>query len=203
MLAPLKALASSLSSFPPGSPTGVINPDRDIGKARTIAYSKYVLYLIASFIVLISLSHFLSLGYRYATRKRAHRAQLRTSFSTIRLPTALADSLRALVFRWTVPIGSSFTLSLAELGLAVGYIGVLFSWTLVGSMFLAIYRFRISVTLSLARTLSGIQVEPRYYRDRAGRIAASQFPIMAALGMRNNLISCSYRQFRAELFICI
>ena len=147
MVALLRPFANSLSSLSSGNLATVIyrDDDDDIGEDRAISYPKYVLYLIASFIALVSLSHFLSLGYRYATRKRAYRAQLRTSISAFRLPTALVDSLRAIVFRWTVPLGSSFTLSLAELGLALGYIGVLFSWTLAASMSLVFYGFRILV----------------------------------------------------------
>jgi hypothetical protein len=141
MVAALKTLANSLSSFPPVSLAVTPNLDRAIRKARTVSYPKYVLYYIAGFIALMSLSHFLSLGYRYATRNRASNARLRTSISVFRLPAALVDSLRALVFRWTVPVGSSFTLSLAELTLALCYIALLFSWTFVGSRFLEIYRF--------------------------------------------------------------
>ena len=44
-------------------------------------------------------------------------------------------------------------------------------------------------------------MEPLYYADRAGRIAASQFPILTALGMRNNFISCSSRKFRIKLYV--
>ena len=141
MVAALKTLENSLSSFPPVNLAVTTNVDKTIRKARTLSYPKHVLYYIASFIALMSLCHFLSLGYRYATRNRASNAQLRTSISGFRLPAALVDSLRALVFRWTIPVGSSFTLSLAELTLALCYIGLLFSWTFVGSRFLEIYKF--------------------------------------------------------------
>lgn len=37
-----------------------------------------------------------------------------------------------------------------------------------------------------------MRADPKYFANRAGTIAASQIPIMAALGMRNNLISCLF-----------
>ena len=36
-----------------------------------------------------------------------------------------------------------------------------------------------------------MRADPKYFANRAGTIAASQIPIMTALGMRNNLFSCS------------
>src|SRR6266567_8424433 len=145
MVASLKTLANSLSSFPPENLDVTVETDDTISEARIVSYPKDVLYFMASFIAVVCISHFFSLCYRYTIRTRASMAQLRTSISALRLPTAFVDSLRALVFRWTIPLGSSFTLSLAGLGLALGYICVLFSCTFVDSMFLAIYRLRISV----------------------------------------------------------
>ncbi|KAF8813104.1 hypothetical protein BYT27DRAFT_7043412, partial [Phlegmacium glaucopus] len=66
----------------------------------------------------------------------------------------------------------SHKLNLAEVGLTLGYIAVIFSWTFVNTT-----------------TIAGIKFSPKYYADRAGDIAASQLPIMLALGMRNNIIS--------------
>ena len=129
------AASKTLPSFSPVTLAVPTNLDRTIRKARTAAYPKHVVYYVASFIALMSVLHFLSLGYRYATRKRGSNARLRTGISVLRLPAALVDSLRALVFRWTVPFGSSFTLSMAELTLSMCYIGLLFSWTFVGSRF--------------------------------------------------------------------
>ena len=125
-----RALSSSLGNV---DARAVVNPDRKIRNARTSEYPKQALYFIASFIALVSLCHLLSLGYSYVTRHRPSEVQRRASISVSRVPTALVDTFRALFFRWTIPLGSSFTLNLAELGLTVGYIGVLFSWTFVNS----------------------------------------------------------------------
>lgn len=42
-------------------------------------------------------------------------------------------------------------------------------------------------------SLTGFKVDPQYYADRAGNIAASQLPLIVALGMKNNLVSCKFK----------
>ena len=54
-------------------------------------------------------------------------------------------------------------------------------------------RVNPEVTVYLGTSTTGIRADPQYYADRAGRIAASQLPVVIALGMRNNIISCSSR----------
>lgn len=125
----------SLSSkaSPIGVVAAVVDPDKAIRISRFFSYPKQVLYLVASFIALVSLCHFISLAYRFAIRFRVYPTT-RTPFSLRRFPTAVIDSLRAIAFRWTVPIGSSHTLNLAEVGMTLGYTGVVLSWTFVNSM---------------------------------------------------------------------
>ncbi|KAF9478932.1 hypothetical protein BDN70DRAFT_932948 [Pholiota conissans] len=150
-----------------------VDPNKAIRIARFFSYPKQELYLLASFIFLVSLAHYLSLLHRYLSRNRPHATRpTSNAIRWRRLPLAATDTLRAMAFRWTVPLGLGYTLNLAELGLTVGYIGVLFSWTFVNTT-----------------NLEGMLVDPKYYANRAGTIAASQLPIMAALGMRNNLFS--------------
>ena len=164
--------------------------DDDLQNARILTYPKQVLYLIASFIALISLCHFLSLFYHSIIRKRSHEWKRRTTVSLTRLPAAAADSFRTLAFRWTVPVGSSHELNFVEMGLTLAYMAVLFTWTFVNCT-LRLFPSRNANSHSiLATSLTGIKVDPQYYADRAGNIAASQLPIMVALGTKNNLISC-------------
>ncbi|KAF8813105.1 hypothetical protein BYT27DRAFT_7181675 [Phlegmacium glaucopus] len=146
--------------------------DSHYSNARDISYPNQVLYFIASVIALISLCHFFSISYKFITRKRVYGWKRRTAVSLARVPAAVVDSFRTLAFRWTVPIGSSHELNLAEVGATLGYMAVIFSWTFVNTT-----------------TIAGIKVAPKYYADRAGDITASQLPIMLALGMRNNIIS--------------
>ena len=133
MVPSLNFIARAVSSPSLGNVHAVVNPDRILRNARTVEYPKQAIYFIASFIALVSLCHFISLGNRYSTRNRASEAQRSTSISASRLPAALVDTFRAVFFRWTIPLAWSFTLNLAELGLTLGYIGVLFSWSFVNS----------------------------------------------------------------------
>ena len=166
--------------------------DDDLQNARISDYPKQVLYLIASFIALISLGHFLSMFYHFIIRKRIHEWKTRTTVSLTRLPAAVTDSLRALAFRWTVPVGSSHELNFVEIGLTLAYMAVLYTWAFINSM-LHLWLLRNTISHSIiATSLTGIKVDPQYYADRAGNIAASQLPIMAALGTKNNLISCKF-----------
>jgi ferric-chelate reductase len=128
-------LASAVAPAPTPAPAPV-DPNKAIRIARFFAYPKQILYLLASFIFLVSLLHYLALAHRYFTRRRVYPERKATDAQHVswgRLPAAVVDSLRALAFRWTVPLGFGYTLNLAEVGLTVGYIGVLFTWTFVNS----------------------------------------------------------------------
>ena len=166
--------------------------DKEIRKARFLAYPKQVVYFIASFIALIVLCRFLSMLYHFTIRKRTYERKRRTTVSLTRIPAAVADSFRAIAFRWTVPVGSSHELNFVEVGLTLAYMAILYTWAFVNSM-LHLFLLRNANSHSiLATSLTGIKLDPRYYADRAGHLAASQLPIMAALGTKNNLISCNF-----------
>ena len=169
--------------------------DKDLLNARILAYPKQVLYFIASFIALISLCHFFSIFYHFIIRKRIHEWKRRTTVSLTRLPAAVADSFRALAFRWTVPVGLSHELNFVEVGLTLAYMAILYTWAFVNSMLhSSLFPLQNAISyLILATSLMGIKIDPQYYADRAGNIAASQLPIMVALGMKNNLISCKFK----------
>jgi len=108
--------------------------DKAIAGARNSSYPKQVAYFMASFIAVISLCHIFSMLYQFITRQRVYGWNRRTAPSLRRVPTAAVDFLRTLALRWTIPVGSSHELNLAEVGLTLGYMAVLFSWTFVNSM---------------------------------------------------------------------
>lgn len=41
-----------------------------------------------------------------------------------------------------------------------------------------------------ATSTTGVKFDPHYYANIAGNIATLQFPLVVALGMKNNIISC-------------
>ena len=108
--------------------------DSILQNARILEYPKQVAYFIASFIAFISLCHFFSLIYKFIPRKRVYGSSQRTPLSFTRVPAAVSESFRTLVFRRTIPFGLNHELNLAEVGLTLGYMAVLFTWTFVNCM---------------------------------------------------------------------
>lgn len=45
------------------------------------------------------------------------------------------------------------------------------------------------IVMVTATNTSGHILDPRYYANRAGKIAALQVPLVVALGMKNNILS--------------
>ncbi|TFK37957.1 ferric reductase NAD binding domain-containing protein [Crucibulum laeve] len=157
----------------PSAAVMAADPDKTIRVARFFSYPKGLLYFMAGFLALLTIYHFISLRYTYATRNRVVApTKTRGKISLYRIPATIADTFRALAFRWVIPIGNSYSLNLTEVFLTMGYICIVFTWTLINTT-----------------TIAGVKVEPHYYANRAGTIAASQIPILAALGMRNNIFS--------------
>ncbi|KAJ6467480.1 ferric reductase NAD binding domain-containing protein [Mycena vulgaris] len=125
-----------------------VNPDRAPSHARTYAYPPRVWYFLGSFIALVSVYHFTSI------------TGVRGPKSLRRLPLALLNLVRNVVFRVTLSLGASYKLNVAELLPACAYIATLFIWALINIL-----------------------------RNRIGLIAATQIPLLIALGMKNNILT--------------
>ncbi|KAG7448413.1 uncharacterized protein BT62DRAFT_889147 [Guyanagaster necrorhizus] len=141
------------------------NLDRNIRVARAAEYPKQYWYLIASFTVLVSLCRILSLVYAY-TRRSQGRSKVWRLFS------AIVNVFRILAFRWTIPLGRSHIMNLAEIFLGVIYLAAMLIWTLINTT-----------------ATTGLKFDPNYWANRAGTMAASQFSLLVALGMKNNIVS--------------
>ncbi|KAF7763902.1 hypothetical protein Agabi119p4_8439 [Agaricus bisporus var. burnettii] len=118
-------------------------------------------------------------AYFRARRQRRRLSQasstslsLRGSIDLLRLPLALTDTFRALSFRWTIPIGRSYSLNVMQVILTGIYIAALYSWSLINS-----------------DLKPGQKAVPRDWANTTGRVAAVQLPLIVGLGMKNNLIS--------------
>ncbi|KAF9444633.1 hypothetical protein P691DRAFT_807110 [Macrolepiota fuliginosa MF-IS2] len=173
-LPPTKAYITKGSQTP--------DPDRAIRIQHAQAYPLQVWYFLACLIFLVSIVNWTGLGLKYyrarVQRKRLSRtsgeasSQLRTSVSLLRLPGALGDTFRVLSFRWTIPIGQTYRLNFADVLLTAMYIIVCFTCALVNTT-----------------STKGVKFDPHYYANIAGHIVALQFPLIVALGMKNNIIS--------------
>ncbi|KAJ6517996.1 ferric reductase NAD binding domain-containing protein [Mycena vitilis] len=147
-----------------------VNPDKVPSIARNNAYPNQIWYLLASFIALVSICHFTALIAAHLRTKRPFSARSRSPSSLSRLALAAVHVFRTVMFRTTASFGG-YTLNFAEFFLGAGYIVVIFTWEFVNTTDLEGNRFAL-----------------RYYANRAGQIAATQFPLLIALGMKNNII---------------
>ncbi|KAG2359762.1 ferric reductase NAD binding domain-containing protein [Suillus spraguei] len=93
-------------------------------------------------------------------------------FSLRRIPLAIINFYRVVAFRWTIEIGQSYTLNIAEVFVTVAYIALLL-----------IHAF-INTT-----SVEGQKLDMIYWCNRIAMLAASQFPIITALGTKNNIVS--------------
>lgn len=122
------------------------DPDRAIRVLHAKTYPYEVWFFLACFIFLVSIANWtsLALGYYRARIQRrqssqtsagpsARELETRGSISLLRLPQALVDTFRALSFRWTIAIGRSYTLNLAEVVMTAAYIAICLVWSLINS----------------------------------------------------------------------
>jgi hypothetical protein len=104
--------------------------DQDRAAAQADLYPTRAWACVGGFIGFVSVYHLFSLLWR---RVPPHSAASRNRdvIHIRRLPAALMHTFRVIAFRWTISLGDSFTLNLAELFMTAGYITILFSWALV------------------------------------------------------------------------
>jgi len=157
-------LPTKVDAITKGSQTP--NIDRTIRVAHANKYPLQVWYFLASFIFLITLFNITGLGLGYYRDRRNRRSLGRTpeaqnlrrgSASLLRLPHALADTFKAISFRWTISIGQSYTLNLAEVVLTAIYISICFAWALINSEYAF---FDISIVRSSFLTSTAQQRPP-------------------------------------------
>ncbi|THH14583.1 hypothetical protein EW146_g5767 [Bondarzewia mesenterica] len=170
-----------------------------IDKARRIflagEYPREVWYFIASFIFLVGVGNGIS---RLASwcRQTAlrhdpeqHHRSSTSAISLRRLPLAAVNACRIIAFHCTVPVGSNFSLNVAELLITVIYITILFVWSLVNS-----------------NTTTGSKYDPTYYSSRAVSIAdpahcwSCVFETYSPTGIRGLLPHAS--DSRSDHFTC-
>ncbi|TFK47728.1 hypothetical protein OE88DRAFT_1705322 [Heliocybe sulcata] len=163
--------------------------DKTIRVALAKTYPKEIWYFVASFIFLLSLVRVISFVLQRLHRRRAPSSQTGGSYgsdpelasptslsrgttSLRRIPTAAANAWRVIAFRSTLQIGKSYSICLADMFVTFAYILVLFVWALVNTT-----------------DLEGVKFDWSFYSNRAGTLAASQFPLITVLGTKNNVLT--------------
>ncbi|OAX36258.1 hypothetical protein K503DRAFT_315935 [Rhizopogon vinicolor AM-OR11-026] len=155
--------------------------DESLRETRTTLYPMQAWYCIGLLIFIIAVFQWISFFHSKFTRGRQmsqnsdpEQAYLhhRHGFSWRRIPLALVNAYRVITFRWTLEIGNSYSLTMAEVLVTITYMAFLFGWAFVNTT-----------------DLEGRTLDLTYWGNRAGALAASQFPLITALGTKNNAVS--------------
>ncbi|KAI0828500.1 iron reductase [Trametes gibbosa] len=175
----MNASLSAAASHPPS-----VDPNRAIRAGHNKEYPREVWWFVASFIALVALSRSLSWATSKLLSGRRPTAAQKTKdaeagvtpparrFSWRNVPLTVVNAYRVVAFRWTLQIGKSYTLNLAEVFITVAYVVGLFTWEFVNTT-----------------TTTGQKLDVSYWSGRAGAIATSQLPLVTALGTKNNPIA--------------
>lgn len=114
-------------------------PDKALRVARAKGYPKEVWWFVACFIALVSLCQFGSwVANKISKTLRKADAEAGTDpsrgrFSVRHIPRAVINAYRVVAFRWTLNIGSSYTLNMADLVVSCAYLIALFIWEFINS----------------------------------------------------------------------
>ncbi|KAF8555031.1 iron reductase [Imleria badia] len=100
-----------------------------------------------------------------------HTSSTNGGRSLARLPIVAVNVFRVVAFRWTLEFGT-YDLKVADIFLTLTYVAFLLGWTFEGAEKDGVTRLNIG-----------------YWSGRAGLLAASQFPLVTALGTKNNVVS--------------
>lgn len=132
----LSSLAGTLAAADPAPPQSPQSPPSQ--RQPQLENVKNAWYSVGAFIAFVSLCHFvglLGMIWRRVPPPTATPLHRRTVIYYRRLPAALMHTFRVVAFRWTLSLGNSYTLNVAEIFLTAAYIAILFSWSFVNCRF--------------------------------------------------------------------
>ncbi|KAF7305670.1 FAD-binding FR-type domain-containing protein [Mycena chlorophos] len=136
--------------------------DQLLSNERFVQYPIDLWWCFAALIGVLTLVHW--------TTVILHALGLRRAPRPVRV---VLHGVRTVAFRVRVPYGfESESINVAELLAACGYITAVFIWQFINTT-----------------DAEGNAFSLRYWTNRAGHIATAQFPLIVALGMKNNIIS--------------
>lgn len=189
------------------------DPNRVIRMERNEEYPKYSWYVIGSFLGVVAICHTINLVILWRRCSYQPKTILETvegekdvasesgasvvpkAISIRRLPLAILNSYRSIAFRMTVPVGRNHVINFAEVLLMSAYIILLFSLTFLGCKTILFHwndDTDACIHTSGKNVTTGVVLDYNYWSNRAASIAVSQFTLIVALAMKNNVISCVY-----------
>ncbi|KIJ12652.1 hypothetical protein PAXINDRAFT_14571 [Paxillus involutus ATCC 200175] len=154
--------------------------DSTIRSGRNKHYPMQAWYCIGLFLFIIGVFQWTSVLHSKFARRRSLRSgdpeladgPRPRKFSFSRIAVALTNAYRVIAFRWTLEFGKSYTLNMAEVFVTITYIVFLYVWAFINTT-----------------DLEGDKLDWTYWWNRTGTLASSQFPLITALGTKNNLVS--------------
>ncbi|TFK47293.1 hypothetical protein OE88DRAFT_1686164 [Heliocybe sulcata] len=180
-------VSPSLSSMaaPQATGHGGGNSSNVLRKYYQTEYPKEIWWFFGALIALLTAARLVSTVIAFVRRWRFHSRSLSHSVSVsekdtesggartapfpiaLRVPLALVNAWKIVWFRSTIHFGFGYSLNVAEVVLTCAYIVALFTWSFVHTQ---------NLTMN-------------WWANRTGALAAAQFPLVTALGTKNNVIS--------------
>ncbi|KAG2078953.1 iron reductase [Suillus decipiens] len=153
--------------------------EAEIADPNDTYYPEQVWYTIAAFLFVVGCFQWGSLVHSKFAGRRYYESDEETvaindisyRFSLRRIPVAIINFYRVVAFRWTLELGKSYTLNMAEVFVTVAYITLLLIYAFINT------------------TFEGQKLDVVYWSNRTAILACSQFPIITALGTKNNFVS--------------
>lgn len=107
---------------------------------KNIHYPEQVWYTLAVFLFVVGCFQWGSSLHSKLAGSRQHESDeekvsnhVQQKFSLRRIPLALVNFYRVVAFRWTLEIGQTYTLNMAEIFVTLGYIALLFTYSYINS----------------------------------------------------------------------
>lgn len=116
--------------------------DKTLRATRTREYPDEVWYFLACFIGTLAIFNWGSWAISKLSSKLSKKSAMDAEggagatnqrISLRRIPSAIANAYRVIAFRWTLQIGNSYTLNMAEVFVTCAYIIAIFVWEFINS----------------------------------------------------------------------
>ena len=114
--------------------------DKSLRSTRNRLYPMEAWYCIGLVIFIIAVFQWITFFHSKFSRRRhtsdPEQAYLRhrDGFSWRRIPLGLVNAYRVIAFRWTLQIGTSYNLTMAEVLITLAYVTFIFVWAFINSM---------------------------------------------------------------------
>lgn len=114
-----------------GAVPSVPHADLDRAAIQANLYPTRAWACVGGFIAFVSLCHIISLFGLVGRRAPPYDSVSRNRgiIQLGRLPAAFMHTFRVVAFRWTLSLGGSYNLNVAEVFMSAGYIAILFAWS--------------------------------------------------------------------------